>query len=264
MTKPFVKWAGGKMQILPQIIKQVPKKINTYYEPFLGGGALFFSVLPNNAVLSDINQRLIRTYLGIKNNPLEVIDLLKSYPTTEDFFIKLKNTNIDDKSDVEVAAWLIYLNKTCFNGLYRVNKNNIFNVPYGKYNNPSIYDEENILNCSKALSNAVINDKSFEAAVENAKEGDFVYFDPPYIPISATSSFTSYTANGFDLNQQIKLRDLALQLKNKGVFVLLSNSSSSLVKQLYGSDFKLIKINSARNISSKSSSRGKIKEYLIC
>lgn len=263
LPRPFLKWVGGKRQLLPELRAVVPEKFGTYFEPFLGGGALFFDLRPQKSVLSDGNARLVRAYRGVRDDVDEVVRLLRSYPHDKAFFLELRRRPIDEASDAETAAWLIYLNKTCFNGLYRVNSRNLFNVPFGRYVNPTICDEPNLRACSRALGGAEILHADFAETASRAKHGDFVYFDPPYVPLSATANFTSYTSESFDDAQQIRLRDLALKLKGDGVSVVLSNSSAERVKALYSDGFNLKPVPATRMVNSKASARGAITELLI-
>jgi DNA adenine methylase len=214
-------------------------------------------------VLADVNERLIRTYRGVQNSVEQVIHLLRGYPHTSEFFYKLREKDIDNASDAELAAWFIYLNKTSFNGLYRVNRGNRYNVPFGRYVNPMICDERTLRECSAALRGVELLVEDFAKVVARANQGDFVYFDPPYVPLSVTSSFTSYTAAGFGGSEQRRLRDTALKLKKRGVRILLSNSSSSLVRDLYQDEFELIEVPAIRLVNSKASARGAIFELLI-
>lgn len=261
--RPFVKWAGGKRQLLPQLKRYVPERYGRYFEPFVGGGALFFELRPNAAVLTDVNARLIRTYRGVKNDVESVIELLRGCRHEEGFFYEQRDVDIDAKSDAEVAAWFIYLNKVGFNGLYRVNRKNRFNVPFGRHRNPTICDEETLRACSAALAGAELEVADFATAVAGAEAGDLVYFDPPYVPVSVTSSFTSYTSDRFDRAGQERLRDLALDLKGRGVHVLLSNSSAPLVRDLYQSGFETIEVSATRLVNSKVTRRGAITELVI-
>ncbi|MFA6034025.1 MAG: DNA adenine methylase [Myxococcota bacterium] len=263
MARPFLKWVGGKRQLLPVLVNHVPKKFGTFHEPFVGGGALFFSVMPKKAVLSDTNKRLIRTWLGVRNNVHDVIALLKTYPHTKKFFLSMRSTEIDNKTDAEVAAWMIYLNKTAYNGLYRVNRSNIFNVPFGSYKNPAICDENNLLACSEALQDTEILHEDFSKVLTRVRKGDFVYFDPPYVPLSATSMFTGYTAEGFGPEEQLRLRDVALELKRRGVKVLLSNSAAGLVRQIYSDNFEIEEVLASRHINCKAEGRSKITELIM-
>jgi DNA adenine methylase len=262
-AKPFIKWVGGKRQLLSELEPRIPTRFNTYHEPFVGGGALFFHLLPERAVLSDTNERLVRTYLGIRDTVEDVIDKLASYPHDRDFFLQMRGVDIDAKTDVEVAAWFIYLNRTGFNGLYRVNRSNVYNVPFGDYDNPTICDAENLRACSRALKHTEIRCESFEAVAERARPGDFVYFDPPYVPLSVSSNFTSYTSGGFGMREQQKLRDVARGLKDDGVRVLLSNSSAPEVYELYGDGFELATVGATRAVNCKGAGRGRVQELII-
>ena len=258
-----MKWVGGKRQIIAELAYRVPQDIGTYHEPFLGGGALFFHRQPHPAVLSDTNERLIRAYCGVRDDVDRVIELLQSYPHKKKEFLRLRSAPIDSGSDAEVAAWLIYLNRTGYNGLYRVNSANTFNVPFGDYKNPTICDEPNLRACSEALRQTELNVEDFSAVLSRAREGDFVYFDPPYVPLSATSSFTSYTSDGFGMAEQTKLRNTARELKRRGVHVLLSNSNAGAVYELYSQGFKLAKVDAKRTVNCKPNGRGKVTELLI-
>lgn len=263
-ARPFIKWVGGKRQLLAELRKYVPQGYGTLHEPFVGGGALFFSLRPARAVLSDTNERLVRAYRGVRNDVETVIQRLRSYPHDKAFFLRMREFDVDaTPSDADVAAWLIYINKTCYNGLYRVNSKNVFNVPFGAYVNPTICDESLLRACSKILQNAEIISGDFEEVIERSKPGDFVYFDPPYVPLSATSSFTSYTSSGFGPEEQKRLRDVALALKESGRHVLLSNSSAGLVRELYSSDFAIVEVQATRMVNTKAEMRGKIAELLM-
>jgi DNA adenine methylase len=262
VARPFVKWAGGKRQLLSRIREHLPDSYGTYHEPFLGGGALFFALRPAHAFLSDSNERLVRCYNGVRNHVKDVISLLKGYKRSRSFFLDMRQRDVDSGTDAEVAAWFIYLNKTGFNGLYRVNSKNKFNVPYGDNKNAQICDEENLKACSAVLQNAKVQTEDFSKVLERAQEGDLVYFDPPYVPLSATSYFTSYTAQGFNRKDQLHLRDVALELKRMGVHVIISNSSSS--EDLYtDKQFSMRRVLASRPVNSKAERRGKITELLI-
>ncbi len=259
--KPFVKWAGGKRQLLTAILRHVPPTYRTYHEPFLGGGALFFALSPPRSFLSDSNERLVRCYKGIRNHVADVIALLKGFKKTRTFFLEMRDWDIDQREDAEVAAWFIFMNKMGFNGLYRVNSKNKFNVPFGDNKNAQICDEENLWACSRALAKAEVACEDFSAVEGRAKPGDLVYFDPPYVPLSTTSYFTSYTAKGFTPKDQAALRDLALRLKKKDVRIILSNSSTA--RSLYEDHFSLTTVLAARAVNSRPDRRGKITELLI-
>lgn len=270
-AKPFLKWVGGKRQLLPELVERYRRMSagshGRYFEPFLGGGALFFHLRPASAVLSDTNARLIRTYRGVRNQLDEVLARLKHYDrqkTDKAAYYRVRGRDIDaSDDDAEVAAWLIYLNRTGYNGLYRVNSKNRFNVPFGRYKNPGVYDPETLRRCSEVLAGAKLVLGDFAVATSSAKKGDFVYFDPPYVPLSTTSSFASYTKGGFGPTEQERLRDVALALKKKGVRVLLSNSSAAEVRRLYRDDFEIDEVQALRLVNSNASRRGSIAEVLI-
>ena len=262
-AKPFLKWVGGKRQLLGAILPLVPRRFGTYHEPFVGGGALYFHLAPARAVLSDGNERLIRAYRGVRNHAGELIELLSGYPHEREFFEEMRTRAIDVRSDVEVAAWMIYLNRTAYNGLYRVNSKNVFNAPFGDYAKPRICNPNVIRECARVLAAADLRCEDFAAVGDRAKKGDFVYFDPPYVPLSASSSFTSYTRGGFGEEQQTALRDLALALKRRGVHVVLSNSGAPFVRKLYAKGFSMSEVQAARSVNATASGRGKITELLI-
>ena len=237
-----------------------------YHEPFVGGGALFFALSPKKAMLSDNNLRLIRTYLGVRDRLDALIDLLGVYKKKHSpaFFQSMREVKVDALRDnAKVAAWMIYLNKTAFNGLYRVNSRNLFNVPFGRYANPAICDARNLRACSAALQAVDIAHRDFVSVLDHARKGDFVYFDPPYVPLSATSSFTSYTSDGFEPSDQIRLRDVAVELKKRGVRVLLSNSGAGFVREIYDKDFEIEQVQASRLVNCKAAGRGKITELII-
>jgi DNA adenine methylase len=261
--RPFLKWVGGKRQLLAALHAHRPQTFGRYFEPFVGGGALFFDLAPSRAVLADCNERLVRAYVGIRDSVDEVIALLRTYPHERDFYLAFRKRPIDARSDAEVAAWFVYLNKTGFNGLYRVNSRNLVNVPFGRYAKPNICDEVTLRACSAALAGARIVHGDFEQGVKGARAGDFVYFDPPYVPLSATSTFTSYTAAGFGLEDQRRLRDVAWQLKKRGVHVLVSNSSAPAVRALYADGFELVEVAAKRAVNSDPTRRGAVTELLI-
>jgi DNA adenine methylase len=193
----------------------------------------------------------------------EVISELKSYKNDKATYLSVRNEQIDTRSDAEVAAWLIYLNKTGYNGIYRVNSKNLFNVPFGNNPRATICDEGNLRACSATLKHTEIHCEDFSAVLDRAREGDVVYFDPPYVPVSETAYFTSYTAGGFPMAEQVRLRDVALELKRRGVFVLLSNSSSNSVYDLYTGDFECIPVKASRLVNRDVHSRGHVIELLI-
>jgi DNA adenine methylase len=261
-AKPFLKWAGGKRSLVAQFEPYLPQSFGRLYEPFVGGGALFFHLGPKRATLADTNARLARAYMGLRDDPDGVIELLSSYPHDKAFYLRMRQRPIDDASDAEVAAWFIYLNKTGYNGLYRVNSKNRFNVPFGDYKRPTICDETNLRACAARLRSTNIRVADFEKTASRARSGDLVYFDPPYVPLSVTSSFTSYTADGFGMDEQRRLCALAQRLKKRGVHVLVSNSSAPAVAEMYA-DFEQIPIRARRSINSRTDRRGEVTELLM-
>ena len=265
VPRPFLKWAGGKGQLLGDLVARMPERFGAYHEPFIGGGALFFRAAPARAVLTDTNARLVRTWRAVQQDVEGVLERLEAHRAvhSKDHFLALRQRDIDAEGDADVAAWMIYLSKTAFNGLYRVNSRNIFNVPWGRYKNPTIADHENLRACSAALKDATIERADFATVLDRAVPGDFVYFDPPYVPLSASSSFTAYTQDGFSMADQVRLRDLALALKAKGVAVLLSNSSAPAVRELYADGFVVEEVSATRNINSVGSGRGRVAELVM-
>ena len=277
---PFVKWAGGKKQLLPTLDSFIPAQFSRYFEPFLGGGALFFHLitcrknkpLTASSYISDINSELMNAYLVIRDDVEELITLLEQHQirykeSSEEYYYQLRK--IDPKklsNTIARAARFIALNKTCFNGLYRVNKQGLFNVPLGKYENPLICDSDNLRNVSLALnhSNTIIQVSDYKnILLENAKEGDFIYLDPPYSPTSSTAYFTNYTCFGFNNQDQKQLLDVFRKLDYRGCKVLLTNSDTQFIKELY-SDFAIAEVNAIRAINSKGSKRAGHKELIIC
>ena len=264
---PFLKWAGGKRQLLSQIDLYIPKSFNKYIEPFVGGGALFFYLLPKNAILNDINQDLINTYRVIKENVSELITSLKKHKNEEEYFYKIRSVdrNLDEFktwSDVEKASRVIYLNRCCYNGLYRVNSKGYFNAPFGKYKNPKICNEENLKLVHKVLKDVKLMNTSFELCLNYAKKDDFIYFDPPYVPISESANFTSYTKSSFKKEDQIKLFNVFKELDQKGCKLLLSNSYNEFILKLY-KNYQINIVYAKRAINSNPDKRGEIKELLI-
>ncbi|CCY74875.1 dNA adenine methylase Dam [Brachyspira sp. CAG:700] len=271
--KPFVKWAGGKNGLINSLISFIPKNFNSYFETFVGGGALFFylknlNILNSKKIyLNDKNTELINAYKQIKINPnklLEELEILKNNHSKE-YFYKIRNLDRDfdfySLSEVFRAARFIYLNKTCFNGLCRYNAKGNFNTPMGSYKNPKIYDKDLIFSVHEVLKNVSITNKDFEVVSLKAKKGDFIYFDPPYYPLNKTSSFVSYTDN-FSANEQIRLYKLFKMLDCEGIKVLQSNSNTDFIKELY-KDFEIIEVISKRAINCKGDKRGKITELII-
>lgn len=273
IAKPFLKWAGGKRDLVAFIIKNMPKEFNAYFEPFLGGGALFFGLknrglLENKQVLlNDKNKELINAFKVLKNESGALLEHLKNLQNThsKEQFYQIRH--LDRKADfsnidkIFRAARFIYLNKTCFNGLCRYNAKGQFNTPLGSYKNPKIYDEDLMISAFKALQKVSILESDFGVAIKEAKSGDFVYFDPPYFPLNPTSSFTSYTDN-FLQKEHLRLFESFKHLNSKGVKVLQSNSNSPFIKELY-KDFEIIELKAKRAINCKGDKRGEISELLI-
>lgn len=272
--KPFVKWVGGKRQLLKQFrdLGLYPPEHfdpvkNSYFEPFVGGGAVFFDLLPRHAYLSDMNAELVATYNVIKDDVEKLINALKKHENNKEYFLKIRAQRIEKLSPLQIASRFVFLNRTCFNGMYRVNSTGGFNVPYGKYKNPLICDEVNFRKVSKALQNVTIAHQDYKETVKKAKKGDFVYFDPPYHPLTKTASFTSYTKENFGEKDQVELRDTFLELHKRGCFVMLSNSNADFINKIYGElknhGIKLHKVEAGRAINSDASKRGKIAEVLV-
>jgi len=272
--KPFVKWVGGKRQLLKQFRMMnlyPPERFNfekaRYFEPFVGGGAVFFDLLPKKAFLSDLNYGLVVTYKVIKNNIDELMKSLKKHEYEKEHFLKVRAKDPKKLSDIEIASRFIFLNRTCFNGMYRVNSSGQFNVPFGKYSNPLICDEDNLRKVSKALQNVEIKHQDYKEVLKKARKGDFVYFDPPYFPVSKTASFTTYTNSAFLEKEQIELRDTFLELDKRGCFVMLSNSDTPFINKIYSetksAHITITKVLAGRAINSNASKRGKITEVLV-
>lgn len=273
--KPFVKWVGGKRQLAKQfrdLNLYPPEAFNpqkaTYFEPFVGGGAMFFDLMPKKAVLSDMNPELVITYNIIKNDVKELIKKLKVHQknNNKDYFLEIRAKDFKKLKDVDVAARFIYLNRTCFNGMFRVNSSGQFNVPYGKHKNPLICDEINLCRVSEVLKNVKILHQDYKNVLKKAKKGDFIYFDPPYYPVNQTSSFTSYVKESFLEKEQTELRDTFFELHKRGCFVMLSNSDTPFINKLYADIGKKITIKpvfAGRAINSRGDKRGKVKEVVV-
>ncbi len=272
---PFVKWAGGKRKLAPLLIETFPEDFDPekhrYFEPFIGGGALMFAlgnpegkiVIPGkNLYINDLNPELTNTYEVIRDSVSALVKELEKLSTkiNEKTFYEIRQTV--PRGKVARAARFIYLNKTCFNGLWRVNSKGEFNVPFGKSKNPSLFIEENLRACSRRLKGSVITNESFEKAVSKARKGDLVYFDPPYIPLSASASFAAYAKEGFDLSDQESLSKTIEKLTSKGVFVLLSNSDTPMTRKIFRKTLTLRKVLMSRSISSSGSTRKPVYEVL--
>ncbi len=265
----IVKWAGGKTQLLEQLNKFFPKKIENYYEPFAGGGAVFFYIKqkfkPKKIIISDINKDLINTYLQVKSNTNELLKLLRIHQKkhSKQYYYQIRDRfNNNKKLTVQRAADFIYLNHTCFNGLYRVNSKGKFNVPIGSYKNPTIADEKRLKRASKLLQGVIIKCQDYKEMIKNISDKTFIYLDPPYYPLNNTSNFTSYTSNGFGKREQKKLAIFFNELSKRGAKGMLSNSNTDFIKGLYF-NFGIHEVLAKRAINSKAEGRGAISELLI-
>lgn len=270
ILSPVVKWVGGKRQLLDDIIPLLPDHFSTYVEPFVGGGALLFEIQPKKAIVNDLNHELINLYKVIKDNPNELLLLLEKHElnNSEEYFYQIRaldrSESYNEMSDIEKAARIIYLNKTCYNGLFRVNQAGQFNSPYGKYKNPNIVNKPVVLAMANYFQNNNITllNGDYKLALKKLRKGAFVYFDPPYMPISSSSSFTGYTENGFDKKQQIELKEECDKLNSRGIKFLLSNSDHPFIRDLY-KDYEIITVKAKRSINSNSNKRGEINEVLV-
>lgn len=271
LVVPVVKWVGGKRQIIDEIITYVPDSFSTYYEPFLGGGAVLFELQPKKAVVNDVNEELMNIYEVIKDNVDELIEGLKRHKIKNDkaYFYEIRELDRNREqynllTPVERASRIIYLNKTCYNGLFRVNKSGEFNAPFGNYKNPNIVNETTLRTVSAYFNKAKIRFtcQDFEDALKWSRKGAFVYLDPPYDPVSETASFTGYDKGGFDHNEQIRLKKTCDKLNKKGIKFLLSNSATDFIMDLY-QDYKIEVIQAKRAINSKADRRGNVDEVLV-
>lgn len=268
LVVPFVKWVGGKRQLLNDIKPFIPARITTYYEPFVGGGAVFFHLQPSRAIINDSNAELINLYQVIKNHPEELINDLGTHLNEADYFYQIRGLDRGDDysrlNDIQKASRIIYLNKTCYNGLFRVNNSGEFNTPFGRYKNPNIINDVTIRAVSEYLNDNSITLLSgdYETALCGIGRNAFVYFDPPYDPVSDSASFTGYTKSGFNREEQIRLKSVCDRLHRQGVRFLLSNSSTAFVEDLYH-DYQIIRVKAKRSINADAGGRGEINEVLI-
>ena len=271
LVLPFLKWVGGKRQLMPEIRKMLPKGVanRPYYEPFIGGGALFFDLQPKRAIINDYNEELINVYTVIRDNPNELIEDLRKHENTAEYFYKIRAVDRQPLfallSKIQRASRIIYLNKTCYNGLYRVNNAGEFNSPFGKYRNPNIVNEPVIRAVSKYLNSPQIqiSNGDYELILRDMPINSFVYLDPPYHPISESSNFTGYVQGGWNDGDQLRLRDVCNRLNDNGIKFLLSNSASDFIRDIY-SGYNIHVVQANRAVNSNSSKRGQVDEFLIC
>lgn len=269
LVAPVVKWVGGKRQLLPEIEKYFPLKFSTYYEPFLGGGAVLFRFQPKKAVVNDINQELINLYQIIKDDVESLIQDLQKHKNEAEYFYEIRALDRDIEAynkltNIERASRIHYLNKTCYNGLFRVNNAGEFNTPFGKYKNPNFVNEITLRAVSNYFNSNNITFKcgDYEEALTRVRKGAFVYFDPPYDPVSNSANFTGYAKGGFDRKEQQRLKEICDRLDAKGIKFLLSNSSTDFIKDLY-KEYRIEIIKAKRAINSKGDKRGEVDEVLV-
>lgn len=269
LVSPVVKWVGGKRQLMNEITPLLPKRITSYCEPFLGGGAVLFSIQPYRAIVNDLNGDLIAVYEVIRDDVESLINDLQKHENTSEYFYAIRDMDRDKKAyqsmtKVERASRLIYLNKTCFNGLFRVNSLGEFNSPFGHYKNPNIINEPVLRAVNKYFtsSNITFYNEDFAATLNRVRKGGFVYLDPPYDPVSNTASFTGYNKGGFDKAEQVRLKQCCDELTRRGVNFMLSNSATDFIKELY-EEYNISVVQAKRTINSDASKRGAVKEVLI-
>lgn len=270
-AKPFLKWVGGKQQLIEQFQPLFPVSVRRYHEPFLGGGAVYFHLwdtgrILESAWLADTNAELVGAYLAVRDQVDEVLLALTQHEARHCrsyyYEIRALDRQSNDLTNIDRAARMIYLNRTCYNGLYRVNRQGHFNVPMGSYKDPKIVFEETLRAASAALKTAQLRVGSFETVLEYAQPGDFVYFDPPYDPVSKTASFTSYTNSSFGDQEQRRLADIFIELARRGCYCMLSNSHTEFILGLYG-DFRIELVRATRAVNSNGHARGAINEVVV-
>lgn len=269
LVAPVVKWVGGKRQLLDEITPRLPKRIASYCEPFLGGGAVLLSIQPSKAIVNDLNGDLIVVYEVIRDDVESLIEDLKKHNNSQDYFYAIRDLDRDRNayqamSKVERASRLLYLNKTCFNGLFRVNSAGEFNAPFGHYKNPNIVNEPVLRAVNKYFStnNIKFYNEDFEKTLGRVGKGGFVYLDPPYDPVSDTASFTGYNKGGFGKNEQMRLKKCCDELTERGIKFMLSNSATDFIKELY-KDYNVDIVKAKRMVNSDATKRGAIEEVLI-
>ncbi len=275
-ARPFLKWAGGKGQLLPELMRRLPARFGHYHEPFVGGGALFFhlwnsGLLRHGAILSDYNAELISCYQAVRNHVEELIEALllhNPYGTDKEYFYSVRawdrQPGFDQRPMVERAARTIFLNRTCYNGLYRLNNKGQFNAPFGHYKKPLVVDPDNLREVSRALQHVELHSGDFGRVAEHARRNDLVYFDPPYVPLSATASFTAYTHQGFTEAEQKRLAALFAKLAWRGCYVMLSNSYTDLARELYAGQPVHERLFASRKINCDGKKRGDVEELIVC
>jgi DNA adenine methylase len=271
-ARPFVKWAGGKGQLLTQLEPFFPERVQNYFEPFVGGGAVFFDLeVHGKAHINDINQTLVNAYQYLKKDietitqelkQIEKLYLNLDFEARKAFYYERRSEYNSIEAGPRKTILLIFLNRTCFNGLYRENSRGEFNVPMGNYANPRICDEPNLRAIAAHLKNTEITSTDYKKAVSKARAGDFVYFDPPYVPLSATASFTSYNKDDFSQHNQEELSELFKELDKRGCLIMLSNSKTKLTQQLY-KEFRQKTVYAGRNINARGTDRGKVPELIV-
>lgn len=259
---PFLKWAGGKKRILPHLLTRLPETFAGYFEPFIGGGALFFRMLPGAALVSDINAELVNVYRTVRDEVDSLMEDLGRHRYEKNYYYAMRARDPEEMSPLSRASRFIYLNRTCFNGLYRVNRRGQFNVPFGRYTNPTICPTDKLLSASHALQGVDVRCQDYSKTVAPARSGDFVYFDPPYQPISRTANFTSYTKGAFDEAEQTRLADRFRDLDRRGVRCMLSNSDTPFVHDLY-KGFRIELIDAPRAISRNPEGRASVREVIV-
>ena len=259
---PFMKWVGGKRALLPQLEALFPQRFDRYFEPFVGGGAVFFHLQPETAHLSDYNDELITTYRMVRDEVDALIEHLRTHSNDPEYYYAMRAQDPAELDDLECASRMIFLNRTCFNGLYRVNSKGTFNVPFGKHKNPTICNEQGLRAASEALRGVTFAQEPYMAVLERAKAGDFIYFDPPYHPLTETANFTSYTPGSFSARDQQDLAETFIALANRGCKVMLSNSDTEFIRELY-SAFHIEKVMAPRMVNRDASKRGPVAEVVV-
>jgi len=269
LVSPVLKWVGGKRQLIDTLTPLLPKKIGTYCEPFVGGGALFFNMQPKSAYINDINEELVRVYEVIKNDVESLILALEEFRNEADYFYNIRDWDRNKEKysllpDIEKAARVLYLNKTCYNGLFRVNNSGEFNSPIGNYRNPNIVNAPTLRAVSSYFNSAEINITAYDYAevLGGLPKSTFVYLDPPYDPVSDTSSFTGYSKGGFSRNEQIRLRECCDELHKRGIKFMLSNSATDFIKEQYA-NYNIIIVQAKRAINSDGAKRGEVDEVVV-